>query len=75
MSKLTLLNAKELEKLLFELGFVKKRQKGSHVSYQHPDGRTTSIPFHSAKELKRPLLCGILKQAKISVDEYNELIK
>lgn len=31
MSRLPLVNAKALEKVLFKLGFYKVRQKGSHI--------------------------------------------
>lgn len=75
MSRLVLINAAELEKLLFKLGFVKLRQKGSHAFYRHSDGRTTTIPFHTGKDLPRPLLRDILKEINIGVDEYNELIR
>lgn len=51
MSKLILKNAKTIEKLLLMLGFVKKRQKGSHIFYKHIDGRSTVIPFHSNKNI------------------------
>ena len=73
MSRLVLLNAAEMEKLLFRLGFFRVRQKGSHVFYRHPDGRITTIPFHSGKDLPRPLLRDILREINISIDEYNEL--
>jgi len=75
VSRLTLINAVKLEKLLFQLGFVKTRQAGSHAFYRHTDGRTTTIPFHSSKDLSRSLLRDILKEIKLSVDEYNSLIK
>ena len=74
MSRLVLISAAELEKLLFKLGFLKTRQKGSHASYRHLDGRTTTIPFHKGKDLSRPLLRDILREINISVDEYNKLI-
>jgi predicted RNA binding protein YcfA (HicA-like mRNA interferase family) len=74
MSKLVLIKAKELERLLFSLGFERQRQKGSHVFYRHSDGRTTSIPFHSGKNIERGLLCAILRQINVSIDEYNKLI-
>jgi hypothetical protein len=32
-------------KLLFRLGFKRVRQKGSHVFYRYPDGRTTTVPL------------------------------
>jgi len=56
------------------LGFVKLRQKGSHAFYRHADGRTTTIPFHTGKDLPRPLLRDILREINLSIDEYNNLI-
>ncbi|MDR0424363.1 MAG: type II toxin-antitoxin system HicA family toxin [Clostridiales Family XIII bacterium] len=73
MSRLKLIDAKRLEMLLFGLGFKKIRRKGSHAFYRHPDGRTTTIPFHISKDLSRPILRTILNEIKLSVDEYNEL--
>ena len=43
MSKLKLIDAGRMERLLFRLGFERVRQKGSHVFYRHPDGRVTTI--------------------------------
>jgi len=74
MSRLKLIKAKELENLILRLGFVKVRQKGSHVFYKHSDGRATVIPFHTGKDLPRPLICAILREIEISVDEYNKLV-
>jgi predicted RNA binding protein YcfA (HicA-like mRNA interferase family) len=74
MSRLVLVNSIELEKLLFKLEFTKTRQKGSHAFYRHHDGRTTTIPFHTGKDLPRPLLRDILKEIKLSIDEYNSLL-
>ena len=34
MIRLVLIDARKMEKLLFELGFKKVRQKGSHVFYR-----------------------------------------
>lgn len=75
MSKLQLIDAINLEKLLFKLEFTRIRQKGSHAFYRHDDGRTTTIPFHTGKDLPRPLIRQILREISISVDEYNELLK
>ena len=74
MSRLVLMDAVTLEKLLFKLGFEKMRQKGSHAFYRHNDGRTTTVPFHVGKDLPRPLLRKILREINISVEEYNNLI-
>jgi predicted RNA binding protein YcfA (HicA-like mRNA interferase family) len=74
MSRLPLVDAKKMEKILFRLGFEKTRQKGSHAFYKHIDGRTTTIPFHSSKKLARPLIRVILYEINISIEEYNELV-
>ena len=35
---------------------------------------STVIPFHSNKNIARPLLRKILNEAKLDIDEYNDLI-
>ena len=72
MSKLKLIDAKTMEKLLLRLGFEKVRQKGSHAFYRHPDGRTTTIPHHKARALARPLIREIIREIEITIDDYNE---
>ena len=62
MSKLPLLKAKEVIKILYELGFIFRRQKGSHMFFEHPDGRTTVIPNHPSEQIDRGLLNKIIKQ-------------
>ncbi|HLD70243.1 MAG TPA: type II toxin-antitoxin system HicA family toxin [Candidatus Omnitrophota bacterium] len=72
MSKLQIIDAKKMEKLLFRLGFEKIRQKGSHAFYRHIDGRTTTVPFHGGRVLARPLIREILREIEIAVDDYNK---
>lgn len=74
MSKLPIVNAKQLEKLLLELGFIIKRQKGSHKFYKHSDGRYTTIPHHSNEDLARPLIRTILNQIDLSIEEFIDLL-
>ena len=75
MSRLQLVNAKKMEKILFLLGFVKVRQKGSHAFYRHSDGRTTTIPFHSRKDIARPLIREIINEINITIEDYNNILK
>ncbi len=75
MSRLPLIDAKKMEKILYKIGFEKTRQKGSHAFYRHADGRTTTVPFHSSKKLARPLIRVILNEINITIEEYNELIQ
>ncbi len=43
------------------MGFEFKRQKGSHMFFEHADGRTTVIPNHPTEHLDRNLLNKIVK--------------
>jgi predicted RNA binding protein YcfA (HicA-like mRNA interferase family) len=74
MTRLTLVDAKDLERLLFSIGFEKTRQKGSHAFYRHPDGRTTTVPHHHGRMISRPLLREILREIELSVEEYVVLL-
>ena len=74
MSKLPIVNAKQLEKLLLQLGFEIHRQKGSHRFYKHPDGRYTTIPHHSGEDLSRPLTKTILNQIDLSTEDFIKLL-
>jgi len=71
MSKLTRMSGKEAVSILKKFGFREIRQKGSHIILK----RTTSegeigcvIPLHS--ELAIGTLRGILRQAKVDVEEF-----
>ena len=74
MTRLPVLSAKKLEKLLTKLGFRKVRQKGSHIFYRHPDGRTTTLPHHQGRDLARPLLREILKEIELTPDELLDML-
>jgi len=75
MTRLPALNAKILERILFNLGFERVRQKGSHVFYRHTDGRTTTIPHHTGRDLARPLLREILREIDLTPDELLDQLK
>jgi predicted RNA binding protein YcfA (HicA-like mRNA interferase family) len=51
-------------------GFLFIRQRGSHCFYQHPDGRTTTVPVHPGKDIKRALLQVILNEIHVSREEF-----
>ncbi len=74
MSRLPIVNAKQLEKLLLQLGFTIQRQKGSHKFYKHPDGRYTTIPHHPGEDLSRPLIKIILNQIELPTEEFIHLL-
>ena len=75
MSKLPLLNARELTRILERLGFHLKRQEGSHMFFEHEDGRTTIIPNHGGEDIDRGLLNKIIKHdLKIEREEFTKNI-
>lgn len=61
MTKLVVISAEDMERILVYLGFFRKRQAGSHVLFAHPDGRCTVVPFHQGKDLARGLIRKILR--------------
>ena len=76
MVKLPKLSGHELIKILVQFGFKRIRQKGSHVmliknSRQGKIGCV--IPLHN--ELETGTLLGILRQAKISREEFLKKLK
>lgn len=76
MSKLPILTAQELIKILKKIGFEIIRQKGSHVFIAHEDGRTTVVPVHPGEDIGRGLLRKIIKEdVKISIQDFQELLK
>ena len=75
MTRLPILDAKKVEKLLMNLGFERVRQKGSHVFYRHPDGRTTTLPHHRGRDLARPLLREILREIELTPEDILDMLK
>lgn len=57
------------------MGFERIRQKGSHVFYRHPDGRTTTVPHHRGRVLARPLIREILREIEVTVDDYTKYLE
>lgn len=74
MSKPPVLKAKVLIGIIVKLGFVNTRKNGSHFFFRHPDGRTTVIPMHQGKTIGLGLMRSILKDIKISVDEFRKFL-
>ena len=75
MTRLPVINFKVMEKLLFQLGFYAVRQKGSHIFYRHPDGRTTTLPCHSDRNLARPLIREILREIELAPEQFRKLLE
>ncbi|MCL2055660.1 MAG: type II toxin-antitoxin system HicA family toxin [Oscillospiraceae bacterium] len=72
MSKLALVSANDMCKILEMHGMRKLRQKGSHAFYLGSGGNMTVVPMHTG-DLKRSLIRQIISQAGISISEYEKL--
>jgi predicted RNA binding protein YcfA (HicA-like mRNA interferase family) len=61
---------KQLIRALERMGFILRRQTGSHAIFRHPETKNiVVIPIHP-RDIKRGLLYGILKQAGISEQDF-----
>ena len=75
MTKVSSLEYKKVVKALQRDGWVVVRQKGSHLRLQkhmHDEIFKLTIPAH--RPIKRSTLSHILKQARLSVDKFLELV-
>ena len=71
MAKLPQMTALEIAKVLKKLGFECKRQRGSHMFFEHQDGRTTTVPNHPGEKVDRSLLNKIIKHdLQINREEF-----
>ena len=68
------LTAKKIIRALGKIGFLKVRQKGSHVIMRHPDGRMTVVPIHRGEDIGPGLLLEIIKDTKLSKEEFLDLL-
>ncbi len=73
--KLKPITAKKLIKILSKIGFQVIRQKGSHASLKHSDGRVTVIPIHPTEKIDRSLLRKIIKEVKLTREEFIKLLE
>jgi predicted RNA binding protein YcfA (HicA-like mRNA interferase family) len=70
MTRLPILEARQMERVLLRLGFERVRQRGSHAFYRHPDGRSTTVPHHPGRDLARPLVREILREIELTPDQF-----
>ena len=64
---------KEVVSILQKLGFIRKRQTGSHlIMYSAKTGITIPIPMHT-KDLGKGLLKSVIKNAESSEEEFLKL--
>ena len=76
MPRLPRVSGEQAVRALERIGFVRVRQRGSHVVLRRrtPDGDTGCVvPLH--RELAVGTLAGILKQAKVTPLEFTDALQ
>jgi predicted RNA binding protein YcfA (HicA-like mRNA interferase family) len=69
------IDCQELIRALERAGFVKKRQKGSHLHmWREADKKRVTVPVHKGKIVPPGTLRAILRDADISFEEFRELL-
>ena len=75
MPKLKPIKPEKLISILQKMGFQEKRQKGSHKSFYHTDGRVLTVPFHRGREISIGVLNKIIKhELKITREEFGKYL-
>ncbi|MCU0621500.1 MAG: type II toxin-antitoxin system HicA family toxin [Gemmatimonadales bacterium] len=70
MGSLPILRPRQVIAALERRGFLEVRQRGSHKQFRHPDGRSTTVPVHGARDIAPALLRQILRDIGLSVEEF-----
>ena len=71
MPKLPVISGDDCIKALNKIGYRIARTRGDHVRLRCPGRNPVTVPKH--KELDPGTLHSILREAKVSVDEFNQL--
>jgi predicted RNA binding protein YcfA (HicA-like mRNA interferase family) len=69
MGKLPVLKPRDVISILGKLGFTEIRQRGSHKQFRHPDGRGTTVPVHSGRDISPILLGQIAKDIGLTAED------
>ena len=73
MTKLPIFSAREVIKGLQNIGYREIRQRGSHIRLVCSNRKSVTVPNH--KTIGRGLLRKILRDAEISPEEFQQLLK
>jgi predicted RNA binding protein YcfA (HicA-like mRNA interferase family) len=74
MRRIPALRPRQVIAALKKAGFTEDAQTGSHLLLKHPQRkRRVPVPIH-ARDLKRPTVHAIIKQAGLTVDKFLSLL-
>ena len=77
MNKLPSLKADDVIRALQRGGFEVVRTAGSHHRLVHraEPARATTVPVHKGRDLPKPFVRAIIKQAGLTVEEFLDLLR
>ena len=74
--KLSRVDCRQLIRALKRAGFEEQRQRGSHLHLRRAaDGKRVTVPVHKGRTVPTGTLRAILRDADISIDEFQRLLK
>ena len=72
--RLSRVTAAEVIKVLEHAGFSLARQSGSHKIYKNQEGRRVTVPYHAGKILHPKVLKSILRDADLTMEQFEKLL-
>jgi predicted RNA binding protein YcfA (HicA-like mRNA interferase family) len=75
VGKLPRVTTAEVIRAIEHAGFSRSRQSGSHKIYKNQAGKRITVPFHSGKILHPKVLRNILRDADLTIEKFQELMK
>ena len=73
-ARLPVASGKDVVRALRKAGFVVDRIAGGHHVMVFPGAPTRTVPVHAARDLKPGTLRSIIRQARLSIDEFAALL-
>ena len=73
--RLPRVTAAQIVKVLERQGFRLTRQSGSHKIYKNEAGKRVTVPYHSGKTLHPKVLKSILRDADLTVEQFQQLLR
>lgn len=70
--KLPVVSGKRLLNVLMKTGYYVRGRESSHVHLRHPSKPPLTIPDH--KEVARGTLRAIIRQAQLTIEEFEDLL-
>ena len=73
--RLPRVTAAQIARVLEKRGFWLARQSGSHRIYKNEAGKRVTVPYHSGKILHPKVLKSILRDADLTVEQFQKLLR